>query len=32
VELYDIFEGSKKISHIIFDLFPRDGKYGHAAM
>ena len=32
IEFYDVFQGGKKISHIIFDLFPREGKDGGACM
>ncbi|MFC1721230.1 M3 family metallopeptidase [Patescibacteria group bacterium] len=30
VELYGIIENGKVISYLLFDMFPRDGKYGHA--
>ncbi len=32
VEVYDIFVDGQKVAHLAFDLFPRKGKYGHAAM
>ncbi len=31
VELYDVFENNNLIGHFYLDLFPRDGKYSHAA-
>lgn len=30
VFMYDVIENGKKIAHLMFDLFPRQGKYGHA--
>ncbi len=30
VFMFDVFEGNKKIAHLMFDLFPRKGKYNHA--
>ncbi len=32
MEFYDIYQNGQKISHLAFDLHPRKGKYGHAAM
>jgi thimet oligopeptidase len=31
VLVFDVFEKGKRISHIAFDLFPREGKFGHMA-
>ncbi len=31
VELYAIIDNNKEIAYFAMDLFPRDGKYGHAA-
>jgi len=32
VELYVVKEHGETVAYFIFDLFPRDGKYGHAAV
>jgi Zn-dependent oligopeptidase len=28
--MLDVFDDGKKVAHLMFDLFPRRGKYGHA--
>ncbi len=32
VECYDVFEGDRPVARFYLDMFPRDGKFKHAAM